>query len=125
MSSVKHRVTIPVLVAGLFAAQVAEAQTVSGRVLEVRSGRAVADAIVRLVDRAGAPRAVAVADAEGRYELTAPEPGGYRVRAEQLGYEIATSRSVELLAGADPVTVDVTMTPAPLPIEGIEVSTDR
>jgi len=53
----------------------AEAQTFQGRVIDARDERAVATALVRLVDSEGEALAVSIADSAGFYSIEAPEPG--------------------------------------------------
>jgi hypothetical protein len=101
------------------------AQTLQGRVTDDADARPVAVAIVRLLDAEGEPVVLVLADSAGSYRLEAPEPGEYLLEAERLGYE--TTRS-PLLAVADPAgayAVDISMTRAPLGLEGITVTADR
>jgi hypothetical protein len=113
------------LAAAAMAAAPLSAQTLQGRVTDDADARPVAVAIVRLLDAEGEPVVLVLADSAGSYRLEAPEPGEYLLEAERLGYE--TTRS-PLLAVADPAgayAVDISMTRAPLGLEGITVTADR
>ena len=100
-----------------------EGQTVRGRVLDAQSDRSVADARIRLFDRLGASRGLTRADSIGGYQLAVPEPGFYRLRADQLGYETYESEELEVQDTTDVLSVDLLMRPSPIPMRGIEVST--
>lgn len=105
--------------------QSGSAQAFEGRVLSESGAEPVDGATVRLLDAAGEPLVAALADSLGRFRLEAPEPGEYRIVARHLGYERLASR---LLAVGDPsrtYPVELILTPAPIPIEGIEVTAER
>jgi hypothetical protein len=99
-------------------------QTIQGRVSDAQTDAPVASALVRLIDPSGVPRAVAVADSIGRYELIAPAPGRYRLRAEQLGYETREAVPFQLTA-TELLSRDLQLEPSPLPIVGVEVTADQ
>lgn len=103
----------------------AGAQSVQGRVVDAQNDRALAGAVIRLLDGSGEGVATAAADANGRYRIAVAEPGTYRLRAEQLGYETLDSEPFSVESGADAVSVDLRMRPSPIPIRGVEVSDDR
>lgn len=102
----------------------AVAQTIEGRVDDAGNGRPVANALLRLVDGSGDALVATAADSVGRYRLTAPGPGRYRIEAEQLGYEAYRSGPVDVQDASEVRRVDVTLQPSPIPIGGMEVSTD-
>lgn len=109
----------------LAAAQDVEGQVVRGRVFDTATGRVVPSAVLRLVDGAGEVRQAFAADSTGVYVIALPEAGTYRVSAERLGYERYQSEPFEVREAADVVTIDVGLRPTPIPISGVEVTTDR
>lgn len=100
------------------------AQTVQGRISDIQNGQPIAGARVRLIDRDSEARATTSSDRTGRFTLSVPGEGVYRVRVEQLGYATLESEPFEARGSAGMVTLDLSMQPAPLAIEGVEVSAD-
>jgi hypothetical protein len=115
------------MVASLFVARPgpSTAQVIRGRVLDESNDRSVPTALVRLLDHAGDERAITAADSSGGYRLSAPEPGVYRVVAERLGYEPFETPLLEMRDPEGSYPLDLLMRRAPIPIRGLEVSTDR
>jgi hypothetical protein len=68
----------------------AAAQTLTGRVVARESGAPLRAALVVLLDSAGADRAAVLSDTLGRFWLSAPGPGAWSVRAEQIGRQDVT-----------------------------------
>jgi Carboxypeptidase regulatory-like domain len=101
------------------------AQTFQGRVLEEGSDRAVATALVRLIDQDGVDRGISVADSTGFYRVEAPEPGVYRLEADRIGYDGFTTPRLEALRVDGVYPIDLVLRKAPIPIRGLTVSTDR
>jgi len=101
------------------------AQTLRGRVLDQRDERPLAQSIVRLLDRDGDSRAVAISDSVGRYVLRAPEPGEYYVSAEMFGYESTRSPLLALQQRQAVFAVDVSLTASPLGLPGFTVTAER
>jgi hypothetical protein len=81
------------------------AQVFHGVVLDRESTRPVLVAAVILVDFFYKVRAVGMTDSAGRYQLVAPGPGRYKVRADPRGYRHAYSGEYIVQAG-DTVEVD-------------------
>lgn len=99
----------------------ARAQTILGRVLEEGRDAPVAGALVLLLDRNGEERAQALADAEGQFVIRPPAEGEYYLQARRLGYETTRSPLLALVTeGTAPL--DLMMVPAPVGLEGLEVS---
>ena len=84
----------------------ARGQVVRG-VLVDSAGAPVSGGIVVLLDPATAQHGGTFTDAQGRFELRAPSPGRWRVRAERSGYLGTMTPLMDLAAGA---TRDVRMT---------------
>jgi hypothetical protein len=82
------------------------AQVFHGAVLDRDSSRPVLVAAVALVDFFYKVRGVGMTDSAGRYELIAPGPGRYKIRADARGYRHAYSGEYIVQAG-DTVEVDV------------------
>ena len=102
-----------------------EAQAVRGRIVDAENDRPVADAVVRLLSPAGEAVRAAAADSTGLYLIAVPEPGVWRLRAEAMAYEPAQSSPFEVRAGSDTVALDLRVLPRPIPLPGVEVSTDQ
>jgi hypothetical protein len=101
-----------------------DGQTIQGRVSDAQTNAPIANAIVRLIDDSSEQRAAAATDSTGRYQLVAPAPGRYRLRAEQLGYETRESETFDFVAAGE-LSRDFRLTPSPIPIQGVEVTTDQ
>jgi hypothetical protein len=91
--------SIPILLALLLLAAPAHGQTVRGRVVEAETGAPVAGAIVRLRDAADRGVDAVLSDAAGRYRLSAPAPGIYRLLVERVGFASAAGATLTLQAG--------------------------
>jgi len=106
-------------------ARTVSAQAIQGRVLDDRDDRAIATALVRLVDASGEERAITAADSAGFYRIEAPEPGVYRLQAERLGYDPFETPLLETLSPDGTYPIDLLMRRSPIPIRGLEVTTDQ
>lgn len=102
----------------------AAGQDLLGRVVEVGTEKGVAASVVRLLDEEGSVLGQALSDSAGSYRVSAPGPGEYRLQVEAFGYRQFDSHLLALGARAR-YRVDIEVTPAPVPISGIEVSADR
>ncbi|HXV85899.1 MAG TPA: carboxypeptidase-like regulatory domain-containing protein [Gemmatimonadales bacterium] len=76
------------------------AQAVGGTVTAGQTGAPVGGAVVLLLDAAGREVARGQSDGQGRYRITAPEPGRYRVRFLVPGYRPLASQPLDLVRGA-------------------------
>jgi Carboxypeptidase regulatory-like domain len=83
----------------LLAAAPAGAQTVRGRVVDAGSGVPVPGAVVQMLEPGGRRVAAVLADSAGRYRLTAPAAGTYRLRTERVGFATAQAATVTLADG--------------------------
>ena len=84
----------------LVIAPMLQAQSVRGRVVSAAGDAPVAGVVVSLLDSADAAVARALSDASGRYELSAPRPGRYRIRTQRIGFRPITSAPLQLAVGA-------------------------
>ncbi|HEX2168201.1 MAG TPA: carboxypeptidase regulatory-like domain-containing protein [Longimicrobiales bacterium] len=74
----------------------AQAQVVTGQLVDASAGRPIATAFVQLIDAEGVRLSGALTDSAGRFTLQAPSAGEYRLVAERLGYEPVTSPALAL-----------------------------
>ena len=109
---------LPVALAAL-AAGTAQAQTIHGVVSDSSSGAAVEGAFVVLIDAEGEAVARGLTGAAGRYRMTAPEVGRYRIRVDRIGYRSSTSARFELPEAG--IRVDVQVAGQAVDLGGIQV----
>lgn len=91
-------------------------QVIQGRTMDAASKAWVPATLVTLITEAGDSVNAVLSDGSGSFTLPAPAPGGYRLRAQRIGYaDLLTSVlsvddgeqiTVEVLLGADPVSLD-------------------
>ena len=110
----RHRLALILLGATLTPSNSIQAQAVSGRVAASESGSPLAGAFVRLLDDSGRQRSAVLTNALGWYQLRAPGPGFYRVRAEFIGREVTEMGLVEL---REDLSVEWSPALAPKPVE--------
>jgi hypothetical protein len=94
------------LVAIVTLASTVRAQVFRGVVLDRESNKPVLVSAVTLMDFFYKVWAVGITDSAGRYELVAPAPGRYKVRADPRGYRTTYSGEYMVEAG-DTVEVNV------------------
>lgn len=90
--------------AGCAVAPALAAQTVRG-VVDGGAGAVPPDLTAALVTPAGERVAPRLVGPDGRFTLTAPSPGTYRVVLYRVGFQRVTSAPVALAAGAEPAVV--------------------
>jgi len=104
------------------AASPTHAQVVRGRLVDADGDTAIGGALMTLMDRDGtAVERTLTNTSTGLFELRAPSPGEYRVRAERIGYSTTFSTFFEISAG-ETVTVEVSAPVEALSLEGITAS---
>lgn len=84
------------------------AQDVRGTVLEEGTGRPIPEAVVTLVNSQGLRTARTLAGADGTFSFRVPQPDGYQLRAERVGYRGVSSPYVTLAPG-DSVVLELRM----------------
>lgn len=99
------------------------AQAIRGVLVDDTNGRAIGGAAVYLVDRTGERVHQTLADGSGRFLLTPAEQGEYVIRAERIGYRVAETPLLRLTTSGS-VALELTMLPAPVGLEGLEVDVD-
>jgi len=124
LTALTHSTRALILLTALAAAPGLQAQTVQGRISDIQNGQPISGARVRLIDRDDDARATTSSDRTGRFTFSVPGEGVYRVSVEQLGYATLESEPFEARGATGMVTLDLSMQPAPLAIEGVEVSAD-
>lgn len=105
----------------LAAGRPADAQTVTGQVVDEATGRPIPAAFVALVDSAGARAAGALSDARGSFRVVAPSPGTYRLRTTVIGYRTAASPPFRL-AGGESVHRRLALGLEAIALDGIEAT---
>lgn len=100
------------------------AQTIEGRLLDADSGRPIDLGILILLTEEGDTVRMAASTADGRFSVTAPEPGSFLVRASAFGYAEREEGVFELGEGGR-LDVEFRIAPRPMELDGILVSTDR
>jgi hypothetical protein len=108
--------TVPAAIHLLIAAQALLA-SLTGIVRDEHTGAPVHGATVTLVDF---DRSV-VTDTEGRYALPDVPPGPQHVAVRRMGYQPRTFHA--LVPREGPLVIDVSLKPAPIPLEEVEVRT--
>ena len=113
---------VPIVLAA--AATGASSQVIQGRVTGPQD-EPVANVLVKLLDPDGAPQAVHLTEADGRYRLEVPAPGEYYIDAEALGWAPYRSTRFEMTGLTGIFPVDLLMRPEPIRISGLDVSVER
>lgn len=91
-------------------------QVIQGRTMDAGSRAWVPATLLTLLTESGDSLLSTLSDESGEFELLAPDAGPYRLRAQRIGYSDVTtsvvtvkdgeSVTVEVLLGADPVSLD-------------------
>jgi hypothetical protein len=97
------------------------AQVVRGDVVDAGTRQPLYGAIITLLDTAGHRVGGAITNDSGRFTVTAPTPGRYRLRANRIGFQSTTSGSFALAAGQ---TLDQRLVASVVPVmlSSIEVT---
>lgn len=124
----RRRVRIVAVVLGLIALRgAAAAQVVQGRLLEAGTGDPLAAATIQLRQAERRKRVVAagVTDGDGRFVLRAPATGTYVLHAERLGFKAVNSPRFDLIAGAEPLEVELSLGVEAVPLAPLAILSDR
>lgn len=92
------------------------AQTISGTVVDPEAGNPLSNVRLILLDTGDRETAAVFSDDSGRFLVTAPRAGRWRIAAELLGYGGVHSEPLDLRAG-DTLMVEVRMALEPIQIE--------
>lgn len=101
----------------------AEAQTVSGIVLDAAADQRVAGVTLVLRNESGDAVARARTGEDGRFTLVARSPGPHTLEAERLGYAPLEPRSLTL--GRELVEIELRITRAPVEMDPLTVTARR
>ena len=102
----------------------ADAQTVRGRLLDPDGVTGLGSAMVVLEDRNGTEVERALSRNNGLFQLKAPAPGSYRLRAERIGYATTHTDFFDLAAG-ETITQNIVAAVQAITLEGIEAGGER
>lgn len=99
-----------------------QGQVIRGKLVNASDDTAITGAMVTLMDRNGHSLRQVLTGSEGAFfELRAPEPGEYRLRAERIGYATTFSSFFSISAG-DTLTVQLATPVEALSLEGISAT---
>ena len=104
------------------AAVSADAQLISGQIVDSTAGVPVAAGFVVLLDEDGIEIARTVSTSQGRFTLLAPRSGTYLLRSERIGYRVSVSPPLRLEAGR---TLEYTLQVAALPVRLSDIEVRR
>lgn len=93
--------------------------TITGHVTDPQ-GKAIADAVVHVVNTGGNPQRDTKTDAEGAYSVADLAPGDYLIVVEVEGFETKTSDAATLAAGQS-LTIDLQLTAVKAATTNVEV----
>ncbi len=111
--------------AGLSIPSAVSAQVVQGRLLDASDGTSLGTAMITLVDRDDREVGrVLTRSNSGLFQLNAPAPGEYRLRAERIGYATSHSDFFSLAVG-DTLALDIRARVEAISLRGIEAVADR
>lgn len=102
----------------------AEGQSVRGRLLDPDGQTGLGSAMMILEDRNGNEVDRALSRNNGLFQLQAPAPGSYRLRAERIGYATTHSDFFTLAAGAT-ITQNLIAAVQAITLEGLEAGGER
>ena len=116
----------PALVCALAVTFPAAAQTVRGQLLDAQSGQPVTSADVYLIRGESDTTAVrqGLTNESGRFSLTAPRSGRYRLRAERIGYRTIVSSPFDLITSS-PLDVQLRVSSEAIPLAPLTVVSSR
>lgn len=126
MGRSKHRTRGAGLAMALVVLQAAvvpamQGQTIRGRLVDDGDNAAIAGAMMTLMNRGGRGVQRTVSMGTGLFELRAPTPGEYRVRAERIGYATTFSAFFSISV-EDTLTVEIAAPVEAISLEEISVT---
>ncbi len=114
---------LPLLLAASIPAH-ADAQSVRGRLLDPDGETGLGSAMIVLEDRNGNEIERALSRGSGLFQLNAPAPGSYRLRAERIGYATTLSDYFNLEAG-ETLTQNLVAAVEVITLEGLVAGGER
>lgn len=112
-------VVFGVLLCGAVASDT-HAQTVQGRVVDA-GGQPVAVALVTLLDDESEPVRSVISANDGTYTIAAGRTGRFQIRVDRIGLTSTTTDPFDL-AENEVLPIDITVSAAPVVVEGLEVA---
>lgn len=101
-----------------------QAQTIRGRLLDAQNGQPIDLGILTLLTTDGDTVGLTATTPDGRFSLTAPEPGSFLLRASAFGYA-EKEEGVFELGGGGRLDIEFRIASRPMELDDILVSTDR
>ncbi len=108
-----------VVLVGLVAPSLSQAQTVEGRVIDAELGDPIEGVSLALLNDAGVEVAAGESDAEGRFYLVARQAGLHTLTAERLGY--APMDPLEMLLEREILEVELQLARSPIELDPLTV----
>jgi len=102
----------------------ANAQTISGTLMEVESGQPISLGLVIMMTEAGDSVTSGVTNGQGRFSVTAPDGGSFMLVASAFGFK-ETAAGIFELGGDGKMDVEFRIAATPMPIDGLLVSLNR
>ena len=102
----------------------ADGQVVRGRLVDAAGGSGIGGAMVSLVNRSGRGIGQTLTRSSGLFQLQAPGPGEYRLRADRIGYA-STLSDVFGVVATDTMTIELVARIEPVSLQGIEAEAGR
>ena len=99
------------------------AQTVSGRLIDGLVHVPIHRAFIVLLDDTNSEQGRVLTDPQGRFSLSAPRAGTFRLRSERIGFRAGLSASFELSAD-ESYTLEMLVTPVVVRLDTLRVSGD-
>ena len=118
------RAWFPLLAGATAVSPLAEAQVVRGRLVETGDVRPVGGAMVALVGSGDVEAGRSLTRDSGLFEIVAPAPGEYWLRAERIGYATTRSDPFRLAAG-DTLVIRLEAGVEAISLQGVQAEGDR
>lgn len=106
------------VLASVLGAQLALAQSVRGRLLDLETNRPIAAGVLTLHAADSSIVVTTESDADGHWRFTAPRPGSYFIAARRLGYQPKWSGALTIEAGVE-LRSDLHLKPVPVTLDPI------
>ena len=117
------RSILPLLLAGSIPIH-ADAQSVRGRLMDPDGETGLGSAMIVLEDRDGNEMQRTLSRSNGLFQLDAPVPGSYRLRAERIGYATTYSDYLDLAAG-ETITQNLVAAVEVITLQGLVAGGER
>jgi hypothetical protein len=95
-------------------------QQLRGKVSDASSRTPIVAAQIELLDKSPKALTTVLSDRDGRFVLTGPRPGRFRVRITSLGYQEALVPQVDIL-GSETIDVEIQLAVAAVPLQPLRI----